>query len=72
MSEQQTDPTSHPGNAIDRYVVEGLLGKGGMAAVYRVRHQQLGSTHALKVLLVPTDAIRERLMAEGRAQSTTS
>lgn len=33
-----------------RYVVEGPLGRGGMATVWRVRHEQLGSVHALKVL----------------------
>ncbi|MBW2257479.1 MAG: protein kinase, partial [Deltaproteobacteria bacterium] len=58
-----------PGTAIDRYTVEAPIGRGGMAVVYRVRHNQLGSVHALKVLTLPTDTIRARLLQEGRIQS---
>ncbi|MBW2255596.1 MAG: protein kinase [Deltaproteobacteria bacterium] len=58
-----------PGTAIDRYTVEAPIGRGGMAVVYRVRHNQLGSMHALKVLTLPTDTIRARLLQEGRIQS---
>ena len=61
-----------PGETIDRYVVEGMLGEGGMARVYRVRHLQLGSLHALKVLhphLLAHDEIRQRFIAEGRIQA---
>ena len=35
------------GTPIDRFVVERLLGQGGMASVYLVRHQHLDSLHAL-------------------------
>lgn len=61
-----------PGERIDRYVVEAVLGVGGMARVYRVRHLQLGSLHALKVLhphLLVHDEIRQRFIAEGRIQA---
>jgi serine/threonine protein kinase len=58
-----------PGTIVDRYVVEGLLGKGGMAVVYRVRHKDLDSAHALKVLTIHSDGIRERLHQEGKAQA---
>ncbi len=58
------------GDRIDRYVVEGLLGEGGMAVVYRVRHVDLGSAHALKVLLNARPGVVERLLREGRAQGT--
>ena len=37
--------------------------------MYRVRHVQLGSRHAVKVLHLPTPAIIDRLLKEGRAQS---
>ncbi|MEL6347621.1 MAG: protein kinase, partial [Myxococcota bacterium] len=57
------------GTRIERYVVEGLIGMGGMARVYRVRHTQLRSLHALKVLQIPTPAVVDRLLQEGRAQS---
>jgi serine/threonine protein kinase len=58
-----------PGQIVDRYEVLAVLGEGGMATVYRVRHQRLGSQHALKVLHVPSNAIAERLLAEGRVQA---
>ncbi len=41
-----------------------------MAIVYRVRHEQLGSEHALKVLTVSSKSIRARLLQEGRVQAT--
>ncbi|MBN2797661.1 MAG: serine/threonine protein kinase [Deltaproteobacteria bacterium] len=59
-----------PGEVIDRYTVEGVLGEGGMAVVYRVRHNQLGSLHALKVLTLSGRSIRERLLQEGRLQAS--
>jgi formylglycine-generating enzyme required for sulfatase activity/tRNA A-37 threonylcarbamoyl transferase component Bud32 len=61
-----------PGEIVDRYIVEALLGEGGMARVYRVRHQALGSLHALKVLhphLLAHDELRGRFLAEGRIQA---
>jgi hypothetical protein len=39
-----------------------------MAVVYRVRHVDLGTVHALKVIKVDDDHLRERLLQEGRAQ----
>ena len=65
------DPsTLQQGTVVDRYTVEGLLGQGGMAMVLRVRHNQLGTQHALKVLtLVGSASIRERLVQEGRVQA---
>jgi hypothetical protein len=58
-----------PGQTFDRYTVETLLGEGGMASVYRVRHTTLGSLHALKILHVDHPAVGERLLAEGRVQA---
>ena len=58
------------GAVIDgRYVVEGLLARGGMAAVYLVRHQTLGAHHAVKVLELTRATVRQRLIQEGVAQS---
>ena len=57
------------GDVVDRYEVEGVLGEGGMAVVYAVRHAQLGTPHALKVLTVVTKQIRERLLQEGQVQA---
>ncbi len=58
------------GEVIGQYRVESVLGQGGMAIVYRVRHEQLGSEHALKVLTVSSKSIRARLLQEGRVQAT--
>src|SRR5687768_1114836 len=59
-----------PGQAVDRYVVEDELGQGGMATVFRVRHEALGSLHALEVLRVEVPAVRRRLLQEGRTQAS--
>lgn len=58
-----------PNDVVDRYVVEEILGQGGMALVYRVRHQQLGTLHALKILSIEAGGAQRRLLAEGRAQA---
>jgi len=58
------------GTVVDRYIVEATLGEGGMAVVYRVRHKLLGSSHAMKVLAVPMPSVSDRLMQEGRVQSS--
>jgi serine/threonine-protein kinase len=50
--------------------VEAVIGSGGTAVVYRVRHQTLGTRHALKVLSITSDVIRERMLTEGRVQAT--
>ena len=58
-----------PGDIIDRYQVEADLGGGGMGTVYRVRHQALGTVHALKVPHVITAGLRARLVQEGQLQA---
>lgn len=62
-----------PGTQLDgRYEVVRLIGQGGMAAVYEVRHLGLHSTHALKVLnadLAQNEDIRGRFLEEGRIQA---
>jgi serine/threonine-protein kinase len=60
------------GSRIDRYVVDGLIGRGGMATVYRVRHLQLGTLHALKVLALHSPGLAERMLLEGRVQARLS
>jgi serine/threonine protein kinase len=58
-----------PGTTADRYVVESLLGRGGMATVYKVRHTKLGGLFALKVLHIKSRSIEQRLEQEGRLQA---
>jgi len=58
-----------PGDTLDHYVVEALVGGGGMARVYRVRHAILDHPMALKVLdrsFVTKERVRKRFLAEGR------
>lgn len=71
-SEDTLDPARAllPGDTFERYVVEEELGRGGNGTVYRVRHTQLGSLHALKLLHSANNSERERLMREGRVQSS--
>ncbi|MCB9670261.1 MAG: serine/threonine protein kinase [Alphaproteobacteria bacterium] len=58
------------GEMIDgRYEVLAELGEGSMAEVYKVRHRQLGTEHALKVLKLEHESIRERMMREGQFQA---
>lgn len=58
------------GRTIDRYVVESLLGQGGMADVYVVRHSVLATRHALKVLHTDAATLGPRLLTEGKVQAT--
>jgi TPR repeat protein len=59
-----------PGDLIDgRYLVEALLGSGGMAVVYRARHTGTGAACALKLVhphLVPRSELRELFLREAR------
>jgi serine/threonine protein kinase len=41
-----------PGTLLgNTYIIEGLLARGGMGEVYRARHVELGSQHAIKIIL---------------------
>jgi eukaryotic-like serine/threonine-protein kinase len=53
----------------DRYQVEAHIGAGGIADVYRVRHLELGSAHALKLLAWRRPQLAERFEREGRFQA---
>lgn len=57
------------GRVVERYRVEALLGEGGTATVYRVRHTTLDTLHALKVLGLAHRSVRERFITEGRVQA---
>jgi hypothetical protein len=62
------------GKVIDgRYVVDGVLGAGGMGMVFRARHKFTGGTLAVKVLkpeLAADPEIQARFLAEARAANT--
>ncbi len=65
-----SDTVLELGRVVDRYTVEKELGSGGMAQVFRVRHNTLGTLHALKVLKVQNPSVRDRLVQEGRLQAS--
>ena len=55
-----------PGSRVAGYLLEKLVGTGGMAAVFRARDERLGRAVALK-LLVADDVVRRRFVREARA-----
>lgn len=60
------------GRVVGRFEILEVLGEGGMAVVYKVRHRTLHSIHALKVLdpaLARDGALRQRFLNEGRIQA---
>ena len=60
-----------PGDTVDRYVVEAVIGEGGMGRVYRALDPRIGRRVALKVLLAGdgpvSDVAKSRMLREARA-----
>jgi serine/threonine protein kinase len=57
------------GGQLGSYMIESVIGRGGMSVVYRAVHSRLGTPVALKVLapeLSSDDAFRERFLREAK------
>lgn len=57
------------GGQLGNYMIESVVGRGGMSVVYRAVHARLGTPVALKVLapeLSSDDAFRERFLREAK------
>jgi hypothetical protein len=57
------------GGQLGAYLIESVIGRGGMSVVYRARHSRLGTSVALKVLapeLSSDDTFRERFLREAQ------
>lgn len=63
-------PTRTPGvgDRVGRYVIEGVLGSGGMGAVFRARQDEPSRTVAIKVIRggLPDAALRRRFQQEAK------
>jgi len=60
------------GTTVERYVIEKEIGEGGVGRVYKVRHTELGTLHALKVVQSNDEQTRQRLLNEGRFQASVN
>jgi serine/threonine protein kinase len=59
-----------PGSRVGGYIIEDLIGQGGMAVVYKALDERLGRRVALKILApaqAADDSFRQRFIRESRA-----
>src|ERR1700756_3636636 len=57
------------GGQLGNYLIESVVGRGGVSVVYRAKHARLGTAVALKVLapeLSADDSFRERFLREAQ------
>jgi serine/threonine protein kinase len=65
----QGRPPLESGARIGSYVIQSVLGEGGVARVYLATHAEEGGEYALKVLNSSSASLRDRMLREGRLQA---
>ena len=60
------------GTTLQGYRIESVLGHGAMGEVYKVRHLERGTVHAMKYLALPSRKVRQRIQREAQAQTRLS
>ena len=58
------------GKVVERYRLVSPLGEGGMAVVWLVEHEKLGTRHALKILTIDNREVQRRTLQEGKLQAS--
>lgn len=53
----------------DKYILDGELGQGGIATVYKMHHIKLETPFALKILKISTASLKQRLELEAKVQA---
>jgi len=67
---KESSPDEVVGEQFGKYVVDELIGRGGMGSVYRVTHAELGNKFALKIMdqrIVGSTDAHTRFLREARA-----
>jgi serine/threonine protein kinase len=57
------------GETVGSYIVDGMVGAGSSATVWRVHHALLGTTHVLKLVHDSRDVLHKRMWFEGLVHS---
>jgi len=70
VAELSTPPMSfEAGDEVGPYVVEAVIGQGGMSTVYRVRHHRTNALHALKIVTAGRTVASARVELEATIQA---
>jgi serine/threonine protein kinase len=75
VSFEEMSDAPRVGTELAGYLIEGVVGRGGMSTVYRAENRRLGNRVALKILsadLAADETFRERFVRESRVAASIS